>query len=492
MVRRTFLLLATLAYAGPAPSGRAEGPAKPDEAAAAAHYLWGVMDVVLDHHIDPPARQQMCLGAVRGLLEAAGTPAPRELGRAASAVSTEEQFAALLQRHWPKGGAPRGVDGAMLHGLLRDVAGLPIVVKPDMLPVARQQAQGELYVGTGIQVAFDQGEQLVKIVNPFRRGPARLAGAKPNDLIVEVDGVSMAGKDLQTVVKTIRGPRGSSVRFTVRQPGATETRTLKMVREIVPFDTVFGFRRISEEKWGYRVEPGSAVGYVWVNNLAGSTVHELRQLERRLRDEGVRALVLDLRFCSPAPLHQTEQVADCLLDGGVLWKLRDAHGQVRETTAGPDCVFRDWPLAVLINARTGRSGPSMLAAALRDNNRAVLIGEPLRDHNYVLAMIPLPEGRGSVRLPVGRIERAAAVAPPPEAEGDDEADAPGGWYVRPDHTVAMAEAEALAVAKWQRDKELPELPPGATDAPPTDPQLARAVEVLKAALRKQPAPAGGR
>lgn len=453
----------------------AEEPAKPEPTAVAGR-LWAVMDLIQDHHIEPPARQQMCLGAVRGLLSAGGAPVSPDLSRSASAVQTREQFAELVQRSWPQT-APKEPEKAMLRGLLQVVPGSPLLLTAADLKSAGPVPPGELYVGTGIQVRYSPADKLVQIILPFRRGPARRAGARPNDLIVAVDGVSMAGKDLETVVRTLRGKEGTSVSMAVRQPGATETRTLTMIREIVPFDTLFGYRRLSEDQWDYHVSPNSMVGYVRVAELTGSTVNELRHLERRLRDDGIKALVLDMRFSSPTDLRHAAQVTDCLLDGGALWRIRDNRGRAQEAKAAPDCVFRDWPIAVLINGKTGRMGPSLLAAALKDNGRAILVGEAVQDDGYLNSVIPLPGGHGALRLPTARLERAVAQKP-------DE-DHPGGWSVKPDHPVGMSESEQQALAKWQSDKLLPELPPGTTDAPPTDPQLARAVELLTEALRKR-------
>src|SRR5262249_2804095 len=154
--------------------------------------------------------------------------APHDLSRTVSAVTTPEQFEALVQRLWPKSDVKQA-EAVMIRGLLTGVSGSPRFLSPAELQPVRQQEQGELYVGTGIQVAMDPAEKLVKIVVPFRRGPARRAGAKPNDLIVEVDGVNMAGRSLQQVVQAIRGKEGTPVTLAVRQPGSAEVRTLKMV-----------------------------------------------------------------------------------------------------------------------------------------------------------------------------------------------------------------------------------------------------------------------
>src|SRR5262249_6136911 len=152
----------------------------------------------------------------------------------------------------------------------------------------------------------------------------------------------------EKVVAMLRGPEGSSLTIVVRQPGAAETRTLKMTRAVVPLDSLFGFRRAGEEDWNYGVDPEARIAYVWVKAIKASTLHELRQVERRLQADGMRALVLDFRFSrGEGRLHDAGLVADGLLDGGLMWTARDPHYPAKAWRADRDCLFRDWPLVVL-------------------------------------------------------------------------------------------------------------------------------------------------
>src|SRR5207245_9289840 len=103
-------------------------------------------------------------------------------------------------------------------------------------------------------------------------------------------------------------------------------------------------------------------------------------------------------------------VADALLDHGILWRVRDARGNVRELKADADCLFRGWPIVALIgNAPiwTGNAG-TLIAAALKDNGRAVLVGEPNVVDPYLFEFIRLPNRQGVVRLATARVERNGA------------------------------------------------------------------------------------
>jgi carboxyl-terminal processing protease len=470
----------------------AAGPAAPaHDPAALARQVWPITDLVLDKHVAPCTRQEMLLGGLRGLLHAAGREPPADLSRRVSALTTPEQFAALLQEVWPPAEeAARAkaddLEAGVLEGLLAAVPGKPHLIPPDVLKVTEQVA-GNRYVGIGIQLRLSQEEHFPQVVDPFRNGPARRGGMKAGDLIVEVDGKDTRDVPLRQVVDWLRGDEGTSLTLVVRQPKDTEARTMKLTRTQVPFDTVIGYRRQSENAWGYRIDPDVPVAYARVTTINSATVHHLRQLERALRADGARALVLDLRFSAAqgVDLRPAEQVADALLDGGVMWRLHDAGG-VREVRADPECLFRGWPLAVLVNGDMVGLGPEAVAAALQDNRRAVLVGEPVAGRvsersfdgepagpaeadRYVTNLFHLPDDRGGVMLRTARLERPAADR---------------GWPVRPDHVVTVDRKHRDSLAEWLRLQEMSDPPAGARDRPPDDPQLAKAVELLRAALQK--------
>src|SRR5262249_1019457 len=146
---------------------------------------------VLDKHVASCTRQEMLLGGVRRLLEAAGRQPPADLSRRVSALTTQEQFAALLQEVWPTDGAkrakPEELERRFLEGLPAAVPGKPPLITPAALKLEEQIA-GNRYVGIGIQLRISAEKHFPQLVDSFRSGPARRAGMKAGDLIVEVDG----------------------------------------------------------------------------------------------------------------------------------------------------------------------------------------------------------------------------------------------------------------------------------------------------------------
>jgi C-terminal processing protease CtpA/Prc len=153
----------------------------------------------------------------------------------------------------------------------------------------------------------------------------------------------------------------------------------------------------------------------------------------------------------------------------VMWSLCGTDKQPRECRAGHECVFRDWPMVVLINDSIDTTqGP--VAAALQDSGRAILVGEASRVGGFVTSMLPLPDGLGALTLRTGRLERAAKDR---------------GWPVVPDPVVPLDKKQREPVNEWLLAKDRLEKPGSAADRAPKDPQLDKAVELLRAALKKR-------
>jgi carboxyl-terminal processing protease len=470
-----------------APAAALEPPPRTPDAATVARHVWVLTEEVLKQHVEPPARQQMVLSGARALLKSAGVPAPADLGHRVSGLTTEEQYTAFVRDIW--GQSDRGKaraarrEEAFLAGLLASVPGRPHLVPAEELRVM-EQLEGNRYVGTGIQIGVHKETQLTQILLAFPGGPARRAGARTGDLILEVDGVPATG-GVGSVVRQIRGPEGTDVTLLVRQPDSTERRKLPMIRGVVPFETVVGHRRVSEESWKYRVEDDLPVAYIRLVSLRASTLHELRRLEPQLQKDGCRALVLDLRSCVGDQLPSAAMVADGLLESGVLWRVRDGHNHVREYKADRDCLFRGLPMLVLTNDLMRSLGADLLAAALQDNGRAKVVGgRTLPRVAYLTSLVTLPDGLGTLSLPTARIERCGPRRAPGESQEQIEAEA-DTWIVRPDYEVKMSSEQSTALGTWQRQNENAEQAAKLGPQAPEDPQLAKALNLLRTTLKTQ-------
>src|SRR5262245_38463703 len=328
-----------------------------------AKRVWAVLDAVEKNHLEPPPRADAIAAGVRGMLQAAGAPAPADLDDRAAAVVSEEQLRTLLRDVWPADGGSKNLAAdklasALFDAALKSIPGEP-VVQPEKFVKVMEQISNNRYVGIGIKVSADKAERR-PLITPLRRGPAHVGGVKAGDLLLDVDGKDTRDVPLETVVEWARGAEGSTMTIVVKQPGEGEPRTLKLTRGVVPFDSVFGYVRNGED-WDYRIDADAGIGYLWLKSINVSTLHELRQAERRLRADGVKALVLDMRFSAGSGvLHHAALVADGLLDGGLMWTVRGRGDVITEYRADRDCLFRGMPLAVLAYG----SGDNALGAVL--------------------------------------------------------------------------------------------------------------------------------
>ncbi|HEX5268945.1 MAG TPA: sigma-70 family RNA polymerase sigma factor [Gemmataceae bacterium] len=452
------------------PAQKKDTPAPKPAPSPLSHRLWAAIELVREKHPEPPPRADMVAAAVKEVLTTAKVPVPDDLGPRARGIETEEQLAAFLKEVWPRGSeAPaQDLESAALNGIFAAVPGMGVFSSPEEARVA-DQVSGNRYVGTGIQIRLHPEEKYPQIVVPFRGGPAQRAGIRADDLILEADGKSLHEQPITKVVEMLRGEEGTTVTVVVRAPGSTEKRTVKITRSVVPFEHVMGYRRATEDAWDYLIKSNLPISYVRVTGCSSSTPQELRQVERRLRSQGARALVLDLRSGGGgSEFHNGILLGDALLDGAVLWRLRGADKQVREFKSGRDCLFRDWPMVVLVNDSIDTTEGAVVAA-LQDNGRAVLVGEPTRVGGYVNGSFQMPDGEGALTFRTGRLERVAKGR---------------GWPVEPDNVVTLTKKQREVIDTWLREKTRPPEPGSAADKAPEDPQLAKAIEILRAALKK--------
>ncbi len=443
----------------------AQQPAQRYDPRPLARRAWTITDLVLQKHVKPCSRQDMLVAGVQALQKAAGLKATDDLGGPLSAVANADQFAAILQMIWPAQGKTTDLEEALLRGVAERTKS--VLLSPREVQTMDVLASNR-YVGTGIQLRRNQQEKVAQLVTPIRGGPAHRAGMRPGDLILKVDDKDTRDVPLATIVDWIGGGHieGTKVTLVVRQPGEEKTRTIHMIRDVVPFESIIGVR-FGKDGWDHRIQKDVPIAYAAVRNLTSSTLHELRQLEARLREAGYRGLVLDFRFTFGSRLHDAALLADALLEGGVMWRLSDGKDKVNELRADRECLFRDWPIAVLVHQLMDPACVAV-AAALRDNDRAVLVGEPVSNDDSVRSRIDLPDKQGGLVVLTGRLERAALGQ---------------SWPPAPHHVVSLTKEQATKISEYLSKSQYTEVPVDAQTRP-DDPQLQRAVQVVRDALPK--------
>jgi carboxyl-terminal processing protease len=504
----------------PPPTAPEPAPAMPPDL---ARQVQEITEVVLENHIDPPARQQMILSGIKALDRVAGVPTPPGLGRRVSEITTPEQLAALLKAVWPKTTAKpvavKRLEEALFEGLLGPVPGGAHLMTAKERNAAEQIA-GNRYVGILVALSRDEKEQRPVFHEVMAGGPADRAGVKKDDLFEEVDGVDTKGMELREVVERTRGDEGTDVTIKVRNPKEAKARTLRITRGRMASDRLFhttveGVRKLASGDWKVRLDVPDPIGYVKLNEIGASTPHELRKLASRMESEGVRALAIDLRGAGAGgtalAVHSAVLVADNLLERGAIGRVRTVRG---ETTyqADSDALFRGWPIAVLVDQNTSGAA-EWIAAALQDNHRATIVGWPTRgaqratypdglpfeNARYgpyeaaVRSSVPVGDGRWWISMATGSLGRgdgrsladrdAAASAEEPGREKPKGGVQPDRGLPPPQNGFAfLPHAIRLRRAPDQK-AETPTKPADKPDSS-IDPALNAAVKALHEALAK--------
>jgi len=268
---------------------------------------------------------------------------------------------------------PEAVDPQMLrlgaiNGILQAL-GDPhtVYIDPESYALGIDVISGT-FEGIGAQVEQDPVTGDIVIVTPFRDSPAENAGIRARDMIRSVDGESTEGWTVAQAVKRIRGPAGTEVVLGIeRSDGSTKEVTITRSTIVIP--TVF--TREIEDAAGNEV---TEFAYIELQQFTDQAVRDLRDELRRVVDDGYQAVILDLRRNPGGSLDSTLAVADLFLDDGVILTQVSRDGQETVSRAEPGGLGEEIPLVLLVGPGSA-SGSEVVACALRDNERATLIGE---------------------------------------------------------------------------------------------------------------------
>jgi carboxyl-terminal processing protease len=250
------------------------------------------------------------------------------------------------------------------------------------------QTRGE-FGGLGIEVSMENG--LVKVVSPIDDTPAANAGLKPGDLITHLDGTAVQGLTLPEAVEKMRGPVNSDITLTVRREGR-EPFDVKLTRAIIKIKSVRSHLE------------GKDIGYIRITSFNEQTDVNLNNAMKKLKQDAAKKLagvVLDLRNNPGGLLDQAVAVSDAFLDRGEIVSTRGRRSDdAQRYNARPGDIASGLPVVVLINGGSA-SASEIVAGALQDHHRAIIMGTKSFGKGSVQTIIPLA-GHGAMRLTTAR------------------------------------------------------------------------------------------
>lgn len=267
----------------------------------------------------------------------------------------------LINRYYVEESDFTGLVYSAINGMVNDLDPHSSFLAPESLKSLDESTSGS-FVGIGVNVESDSDG--VKVIAPLKGSPALKAGIKAGDTITAVNGKSLEGVTLGEAVEKMRGEAGTAIEVTVERANGDHEQ-VELVRDAVKLTSVESCRMLDDE-----------TGFLRVRQFTSSTPSEVQDGLRSLEKQGVQKMILDLRDNPGGVLSSAVEVSGFFLERGKLivsLKSRTGDDREREYKSGWGYKFPDLPLVVLVN-RGSASASEVVAGALRDNQRAVLVG----------------------------------------------------------------------------------------------------------------------
>ncbi len=299
-----------------------------------------------------------------------------------------------------------------INGLLQSLDPYSSYMSPEILEEMQTETSGE-FGGLGIEVSMEAG--VVKVISPIDDTPASKAGLKAGDYIVKINDTQVQGKSLSEAVDLMRGPVGSSIELTVRRRGEKKALTFNITREIIEIQSVKS--ELLEEN----------IGYIRLTSFNENSSDQIeKQIKKLKKNKNLNSFILDLRNNPGGLLNQAIRISDFFLENGEIVSTKSRKkSDNRKWFAKKGDITDGKTLLVLINYGSA-SASEIVAGALKDHKRAIVIGENSYGKGSVQSIIPL-KNRGAIRLTVAKYylpsgKSISEVGVRPDIEVNEEGD----------------------------------------------------------------------
>ena len=292
-----------------------------------------------------------------------------------------------------------------IKGMLETLDPHSAFMPPSMFKEMQEETKGR-FEGLGIEITLKEG--VLTVVSPIEDTPAFKAGILAGDQILKIDGESTKNFTLMDSVKRMRGPKGSKVTITIMREGFTKPKDFTLVRDVIPVRSVR--HELLEKQYGY----------IRISQFQDKTDSDFGKAMKALEEESkgtLKGLVLDLRNNPGGLLDQAVKISDRFIDSGIIVSIDGRREEVKQKwPAHPEGTMPRYPLVVLVNGGSA-SGAEIVAGAIQDHGRGILVGTQTFGKGSVQTIIPLKDGSG-LRLttaryytPNGRSIQAKGIVP---------------------------------------------------------------------------------
>ena len=276
---------------------------------------------------------------------------------------------------------------AAINGLLQSLDPYSAYMTPESFEGMQTETSGE-FGGLGIEVGMEAG--VIKVISPIDNTPASKAGLKAGDYIVKINNVQVQGKSLMEAVDLMRGPVGSSIEITVRRRGVKKALIFNITREIIEVQSVKS--ELIDNN----------IGYIRLTSFNENSSEQIKEKVNKLnKNKDLKGYILDLRNNPGGLLSQAIKISDFFLENGEIVSTKSRKvSENRKWFAKKGDITNGKTLIILINYGSA-SASEIVAGALKDHKRAIILGENSYGKGSVQSIIPL-KNRGAIRLTIAK------------------------------------------------------------------------------------------
>jgi len=308
------------------------------------------------------------------------------------------------------------------------------------------------FTGIGIEITKQKG--WLTVASLLTDTPAYNSGLDAGDVIEKVDGIETKDMSLTCAVQKITGPKGTKVTLTIKRPGEEKTKDITITRAKITVTTIRGWQRTEEGKWLYTIDDRNKIGYVRITSFTERTSSDLEKILGELEADGLKGLILDLRFNTGGLLDSAVAVVDKFIKEGPIVRTERGFGRgLVFETAHEENTHPNYPFVILLNYGSA-SASEIVGGALADPqyNRAILVGERTHGKGSVQGVTHYPGGGAQLKytmayyhLPSGqKVESQEAM----KKQGRKD------WGVGPDVEVELRSNELKKMIDVQRDNDV--------------------------------------
>jgi carboxyl-terminal processing protease len=367
-----------------------------------------------------------------------------------------------VERNYVKPVNRRELMEAAIKGVLTRLDPYSSYIPPEEFSGFKTAVESQ-FGGIGIQITMEDGQ--LKVLSPLVGTPAYRAGIQAGDRIVKIEGEQTKGIDIEEAIRRLKGEAGTTVTFTVVHALSNEEETVTLKREIIHVDTVLGDKRKPNDKWDFMFDADRRIGYIRMTAFSRDTADDLKEALDELVTGGMKGLILDLRFNPGGLLNSAVEVSDLFLPTGKIVSTKGRTTPEKAWDAKKEGTYEGFPMVVLVN-QFSASASEIVAAALQDHNRAIVIGERTWGKGSVQNVIELESGKSALKLTTASYQRPNGhnIHRFPEDDENDE------WGVKPNggYEIKLSERELGRLVQYRRNRDILAAKPRSAQAAPAN------------------------